>query len=88
MNAVTRRSLLLALALLPLYACSLEPEKQWYKANTNYTVADFQRDQGACTKNRVLDEECLRARGWVPLSGDETKPIPRPQAPGTKGVRY
>jgi hypothetical protein len=88
MNVVIGRILLLATLPLSLYACSLEPEKQWYKANSNYTVADFQRDQAACTKNRVVDEDCLRGRGWVPLSGDDTKPVPRPQSPGTKGVRY
>ncbi|HTK93620.1 MAG TPA: hypothetical protein VL948_25525 [Verrucomicrobiae bacterium] len=63
---------LVALAL-PLGACSLDPERQWYKPNGNYTSADFDRDTTACTKDRVLDETCLKQRGWVPLSGDIVK---------------
>ena len=88
MNAVIRRVLLLVIVLLPLSGCSLTPEKQWYKPDSSYTVADFQRDRAACTKDRVLDEECLKSRGWISLSGDDEKPAPRPQTPGTKGVRY
>ena len=41
-----------------LGACSLDPEKQWYKPGGNYTAAEFDRDSKACTKSRVLDEEC------------------------------
>ena len=63
---------LVALAL-PLGACSLDPEKQWYKPNGTYTAADFDRDTKACTKNRELDEDCLKQRGWVALSGDIVK---------------
>jgi hypothetical protein len=63
---------LVALAL-PLGACSLDPEKQWYKPNGSYTSAEFDRDTKACTKNRELDETCLKQRGWVPLSGDIVK---------------
>jgi hypothetical protein len=58
---------------LSLGACSLDPEKQWYKPNGNYTSADFDRDSKACTKDRVLIEDCLKQRGWVPLSGDIVK---------------
>src|SRR4029450_5771716 len=36
---------------LSLGACSLDPEKQWYKPNGNYTSADFDRDSKACTKD-------------------------------------
>ena len=59
--------------VVSLGACSLDPEKQWYKPNGSYTAADFDRDSKACTKDRVLDEDCLRARGWVSLSGDIVK---------------
>ena len=62
----------MALAL-SLGACSLDPEKQWYKPNGSYTSADFDRDSKACTKDRVLSEDCLKQRGWVPLSGDIVK---------------
>ena len=89
MNAVTRPVLLLILALSPLVACSsLEPEKQWYKPGQSYTVADFERDRAACTKDRVIDEDCLKARGWASLSGDETKLPVRPQTGGGRGRNY
>jgi len=76
----------IALLLLLLSACSsLDPPKQWYKPDSRYTTADFQRDQSACTKDRVLDEDCLKQRGWIPLSGDQTKPTPPPST--TSGTR-
>jgi hypothetical protein len=61
--------LTLALAL-SLTACTSDPEKQWYKPAGNYTTAEFERDSTACTKSGKLDEECLKQRGWVSLSGD------------------
>ncbi len=93
MTAVTLRNFVLAIGagsigLFSLAACaSLEPERQWYKPGGNYTVAEFRQDQTACTKNRVLDEECLKQRGWVPLSGDREAPA-RPQPTGRGGSRY
>jgi hypothetical protein len=70
MPAVTRW-LFLAFVALAAVGCSLEPDPQWYKPGSqSYTVAEFQRDHAECTKNRQLDETCLRGRGWVPLSGD------------------
>jgi hypothetical protein len=75
--------LLLAITTLSVSACSLEKGTQWYKPNDNYTVAEFQRDETACTKNRVLDEACLRARGWVGITADDDKgpsPILRPDS--------
>jgi hypothetical protein len=81
---------LLAIITLSLWACSLEKGKQWYKPNDNYTVAEFERDQKACTKNRALDETCLRERGWVGITADDDKgPSPvRPEAPKAGGGRY
>ncbi len=74
MGLVRRWPLLLGGMLsLALTACSLAPEQQWYKPGSNYTVAEFERDQAACTTNRQLDEECLKQHGWVPLSGEPTK---------------
>jgi hypothetical protein len=81
MSAVARPILLLAATLSSLTACASEPERQWYKPGGNYTVAEFQRDQAACTKNRVLDEECLKGRGWISISADKEKgpaPVERP----------
>jgi len=48
------------------------PDKQWYKPNVNYTTADFELDRTACTdkKTKVLDEDCMKDRGWVAFGGD------------------
>ena len=76
---------LLAIAALALGACG-GPAKQWYKPES-YTVADFKRDQTACTTDGTLDEACLRGRGWIPLSvtTDEEKG-PTPVAPAGMGT--
>jgi hypothetical protein len=85
MNPVIR-ILFLALVVASSAACSSGPEKEWYKPGASYTVADFQRDENACTTNRVLDEECLKGRGWVPLSVEEKKPT-NTAPTGPKGTR-
>jgi hypothetical protein len=74
---VVRRIVFLALTVLSLAACASEQEKQWYKPGRNYTVAEFDRDQAECTKNKVLDEQCLKDRGWVAISADQDKGPPR-----------
>jgi len=71
MTAMTRWMLLLATCAISLAACATEPEKQWYKPGVSYTMADFERDQAACTKNKVVDEDCLKERGWVSLTTDK-----------------
>ena len=73
------RVLLLCCAVLGLLTACGPGEKQWYKPNAEYTVAEFQRDRAACEKSGQLDEECLRQRGWVSLTSDKDKappPIP------------
>ncbi len=90
MAVVVRRIFFLAVAVLSLNACSSEPEKQWYKPARNYTVADFQRDQAQCTKDKVLDEECMKERGWIAISADTDSVAPMKggaQTPGRPG-RY
>ena len=68
---MVRQFSLLALTILSLAACASEPEKQWYRPGGNYTTADFRRDEADCTKNKRLDEECLRERGWIAISADQ-----------------
>ena len=82
-----RLMLLVALAALSAGACASGPEKQWYQSAGNYTVAEWNRDRAACTKSGVTDEECLKGKGWVPLSADPTKPPPPPINP-KGGTRY
>jgi len=68
-------------------ACSdAPPDKQWYKPNSNYTTADFDRDRDACTdkKTKVLDEGCMKDRGWVALGGDIGPAVKAPD-PSTAG---
>jgi hypothetical protein len=78
MAAVTRTLLWVLIAASTVTACGRGPDKQWYKPGVDYTVADFQRDRAACEKDGRLDEACLRARGWAPLSLDKEAPPPPP----------
>ena len=70
MSAVNRLTPVLLAVAIGASACSLAPDKQWLKPGQTYTVAEFRRDEAACTKDRKLDEDCMRQRGWVALSGD------------------
>ena len=90
---MTRWTLLLSLAtcVISLAACSTETEKQWYKPGVSYTMADFERDQAACTKNKVVDEDCLKERGWVAISTDKDTSNPMKgglQTPDKDRTRY
>ena len=90
MSAVIRRwcLLLLVVATGLLIGCSSERERQWYKPNVNYTVEEFKRDRDGCTsKDNVLDEQCMKERGWVPLTGDRAAP-PKPSSTNPRGPRY
>lgn len=80
----------IVLASAVLGACSAERERQWAKPGADYTIAEFTRDRDACTKSGVLDEQCLKGRGWVPLTGDREKDVPPPvkQGVGPRGPRY
>jgi hypothetical protein len=70
------RFVLLLGVVVSLTACIASPDKQWYKPNDAYTTAEFQRDRDQCTKGKVLDEDCLRQRGWIPISSDIQKKGP------------
>jgi len=81
------------IALLPVgllivaSGCSeSSPDKQWYKPNSNYTRADFERDRVACTdtKTKVLDEGCMKDRGWIALGADIGPAVKAPD-PSTAG---
>jgi len=76
--------MLLAIAVVALGACASGTAKQWYKPN-GYTVADFTRDETACTKDGTVDEACLRSRGWISITADEDKG-PTPVQPAGSGA--
>jgi hypothetical protein len=72
-------------------ACGPATDKQWYKPNVDYTTADFERDRVACTpkESKVLDETCMKERGWLPLSGDIGPAVKAPNIPSRqKGGKY
>jgi hypothetical protein len=92
MPGMRRLILLLPVAALALAACSSsgDSDKQWYKPNVDYTAADFERDRVACTdkKKKVLDEDCMKQRGWAALGGDISpsfKPPDPTKTPSAKG---
>lgn len=75
---------------LAIAACSSQTERQWMKVNEKYTTAEFQRDHAECSKGGKLDEECMRRRGWVDVTGVKTKapePEPRYVPPGSRPGR-
>lgn len=64
-------------------AAGCAADKQWMKVGQPYTTAEFRRDYADCSKSGRLDEECLRARGWVdmaPSKADRAADAP-PAAP-------
>ena len=59
------------------------------KLNEKYTREDFKRDWAQCSAKGDLDEECMKARGWVsvtPPRADQKKEDPL--APKGRGGRY
>lgn len=82
---LTRGALFLLATLLGgAYGCASTEEPQWYKPGGNYTTAEFNRDRDACTKGKVFDAECMKAKGWVTVSPDRPAPTAPPlqQRPG------
>jgi hypothetical protein len=76
----------LALCIVASVLAGCEAEKQWMKVGEPYTTAEFRRDHAECsakTKGGVVDDECMRARGWVdmkPSKGDRAADAPPPPA--------
>jgi hypothetical protein len=86
---IGRNCLLVIATMLSLVGCSTEHERQWYKPNVNYTVDDFKRDRDACTNGNTLDEQCLKERGWLPLTSDKPADTgPKPASNTIRGKYY
>ena len=78
-------------ASLLLVGCSAERDRQWSKPGANYTVSEFTRDRDECTpKKGDLDEQCMKQRGWVPMTSDRDREPAAPAKPAQtpRGPRY
>jgi hypothetical protein len=63
-------------------------DREWMKVDGQYTTAEFRRDLSACTVKGALDEECMKARGWVAVAPPKTEPKKEdPLAPQGRGGR-
>lgn len=63
------------LLTLAFWGCTRGPERQWYKIGQHYTTAEFERDKAECTREKKLDFDCMRKRGWVDVTPErETTP--------------
>ena len=78
----TRGAFFLLLWLLgSTFGCGTGDERRWQKMGVEYTTAEFNRDVDACTRNKKLDDECLKAKGWVPFNPDRPASAPAPTPP-------
>ena len=81
---------LIALGIAFLVSGCGGDEREWMKLNEKYTREDFKRDWAECSAKGTLDEECMKARGWVsvaPPKAEQKKDDPL--APkGGRGGRY
>ena len=72
--------------------CSASDDRQWMKINERYTTAEFQRDFVDCSKTGKLDEDCMRARGWVAVTPKAEKSLdmsdPRNYSPRSGIQKY
>jgi hypothetical protein len=74
--------LLITVCALAAALAGCAADKQWMKVGDSYTTAEFRRDYAECSrKTGRLDEDCLRAKGWVdvkPSKGDRAADAPPP----------
>lgn len=88
------RPLLALLAALPVLGGCVTDEREWMKLNERYTVAEFQRDRDACTKDGKIDDACMKARGWVAVNPGGKVETPKDphardlQPPSSRGRNY
>ncbi len=85
---LTRGALWLAVLLGSATGCaSLDEPPLWYKPGGNYTTVEFNRDRDSCTRDKTLDPECMKAKGWVSVSPDRPAPTAPPPTPSRRGAR-
>jgi hypothetical protein len=74
----------LFLVALATSACGTDT-REWMKLDQNYTTAEFRRDLRECTVKGKLDDDCMKARGWVavtPPKAEQKKDDPLSQPAG------
>ena len=79
----------LALVVIGAALAGCSAEKQWMKVGESYTTAEFQRDYAECSKTKTgeLNDDCMRAKGWVemaPTKADRAANAPAPAAVSPK----
>jgi len=64
-----RRGVRAVVVLVALATCACGSDtREWMKLDSNYTTAEFQRDLKECTVKGKLDDDCMKARGWVAVT--------------------
>jgi hypothetical protein len=72
------------LAALVASGCGTD-NREWMKIDQTYTLAEFRRDFQECTVKGKLDEDCMKARGWVAVTApkaEQKKEDPLSMPPG------
>jgi hypothetical protein len=65
------RTILVALGLIAALGSCVSTKREWMKIGQPYTVEEFRRDFAQCTKDKELDEACMRDRGWVDMTAQK-----------------
>jgi len=63
----------IALAALATAGCGGSDTREWMKLDSTYTTAEFRRDLQECTIKGKLDDDCMKARGWVAVTPPKTE---------------
>ena len=82
------RRLWLALGLVAALAGCADDDRQWMKLAGVYTAEDFRRDYAACSKKDEVDEECMRARGWVAVRRGKPEQAAVPESERSRAPTY
>jgi len=82
------RRLWLALVIAAAFAGCAGDARQWMKVEGTYTAADFRRDYAACSKQDVVDDACMQARGWVAVRAGKPDQPAVPESERSRGLGY
>jgi hypothetical protein len=56
------------LVALATCGCGGSDTREWMKLDSTYTTAEFRRDLQECMVKGKLDDDCMKARGWVAVT--------------------